>query len=461
MLAIYYALPGRWRWTLLLAASYFFYMSWNAFYAILIVLSTITDYVAAQKMYDAKSLVRKRLWLSLSMLTNLGLLFTFKYWNFFFGSLGMATEFMGVPWSVPLIDVLLPVGISFYTFQTMSYTIDVYRGEMEPERHLGYFAVFVTFFPQLLAGKIERESRLITQLKMERQWDWDNLYMGSQKILCGIFKKVIIADRLAMYVQSTYSSVGQHDSATYLLATYAFALQIYCDFSGYSDIAIGSARLFGIDLMENFRQPYFATNLRDFWRRWHISLSNWLRDYLYIPLGGNRAAAWRVKVNLMITMLLGGLWHGASWNFVIWGALQGAGLMFLQATSKQRERMWSLLNFPEWLKTSVAIAITFHYCCLSWVFFRAETLSDALHIVAGIARFDLVVPAFKPNTMLHAAAGIALLLLIDNVQRWRGSGRDWVGGFAWPVRWACWYAMFFMVVLLGVQGRAQFIYFQF
>ncbi|MEK6257009.1 MAG: MBOAT family protein [Planctomycetota bacterium] len=461
VILVYYQLPYRHRWILLLATSYYFYMCWNAFYALLIVLTTAIDYFAALRIHDSENPRARNWWLAASMTSNLGLLFSFKYWNFFWGSLGLAADALSLPWQPPYLDVLLPVGISFYTFQTMSYVIDVYRRHIEPERHFGRFALFITFFPQLVAGPIERATTLIPALRTNHDWNWDHLYIGSQKILFGLFKKVVIADRLGIYVDAIYGNVGQHNGTTYLLATYAFAFQIYCDFSGYSDIAVGSAKLLGIDLMENFRQPYLATNIRDFWRRWHISLSTWLRDYLYIPLGGSRISPLRTQVNLMLTMVLGGLWHGASWNFVIWGSLQGVMLIVCHQTIEHRDRLWASLGVPNWLRDAVRMVITFHLCCLSWVFFRAASLSDAMEILGSIAQGEWSPPFLQLATIVYAMMGLVVLLVAEKIQSQRGSGRDWLNERPWAVRWAVWYSLMFMVILTGVQGSGQFIYFQF
>ncbi len=457
---LYHIAPQRTRWVLLLAASYAFYMCWNAFYIALIVASTVVDYGVSLLLGRTTSTFCRKLLLATSLFANLGLLFVFKYWNFFNQSLSELCGMLAIPWSIPSLSVLLPVGISFYTFQTLSYTIDVYRGRIEPERHFGRFALYVSFFPQLVAGPIERAERLLPQLRTEHRFDAERFLSGVLLIMWGLMKKVVIADRLSTYVDAVYGNVPEHNGLTYLIATYAFAFQIYCDFSGYSDIAIGSARLLGIDLMTNFRSPYFARDLQDFWRRWHISLSTWLRDYLYIPLGGNRLGRARTYVNLLITMLLGGLWHGASWNFVVWGALHGSALATLKATESLRQRLSARIRIPSPVLVAAQLAITFHFVCLTWIFFRAATLSDALQIVSGIA-FRWGTPFIEALPLAHAAIGIAMMLGVELFQAYGNRLPS-----RWPtapatVRWLAFYALFFAIALLGAEGGRQFIYFQF
>ena len=367
---------------------------------------------------------------------------------------------LGASARLPRLDVLLPVGISFYTFQTLSYTIDLYRGRIPVERHLGRFALYVAFFPQLVAGPIERASHLLPQLRSERHVDWARLTSGLQLVAWGLFKKIVIADRLGLYVDTIYQNVGAHGGASQLLATYAFAFQIYCDFSGYSDIAVGSAQVLGYDLTRNFRQPYFATSITDFWRRWHISLSSWLRDYLYIPLGGNRLGVSRTYVNLLITMLLGGLWHGASWNFVIWGALHGVLLSLSRATLPIRDQLYARAGLPCWLRDSVRMFITFHLVCVGWIFFRARTLGDAISVLSGISS-DWGTLFVDASVFLHGALGVCVLLVVQIVQVRLGSTRTAIERLPIVVRWVLWYALIAAIVLLGVEGGSQFIYFQF
>jgi alginate O-acetyltransferase complex protein AlgI len=457
---LFHLSPHRFRWVLMLLASYAFYMCWNTFYIVLIIASTLIDYCVGHAIAKTQVTWKRRSLLALSLLANLGLLFVFKYWNFFNTSAAELCNACHLPWAVPNLNVLLPVGISFYTFQTLSYTIDVYRNELKPEPHLGRFALYVSFFPQLVAGPIERASRFLPQLQKPSKTNDSNNIQAVVQILWGLFKKVVIADRLAIYVSAVYGHAGEHNGITYWLATYAFALQIYCDFSGYSDIAIGAAKLFGIDLMKNFRSPYFAANLQDFWRRWHISLSNWLRDYLYISLGGSRKGEFRTAISLMVTMLLGGLWHGASWNFVIWGASHGIALWLLRATTNYRRSVLERIQLPKILTTSLGILATFHFVCLTWVFFRAETLADASLIITGMfTHFGK--PFIDAAVFANAAIGIALLLLVE-INKWDSSDvSGWLKSYPRTTAWATSYLLLIGIVLFGAESGAQFIYFQF
>lgn len=320
---LYFLLPHKYRWFFLLIASYYFYMNWKPVYAVLILASTIVTFSSAILMEYTAEQRKKRVFLIVSLLINFGILFTFKYFNFINENIIAILESMNVRWSVPNLDLLLPVGISFYTFQAVGYTIDVYRGEIKAEKHFGIYAIFVSFFPQLVAGPIERAKNLLPQFRRKHNLDPARLESGLKQMIWGFFMKVVVADRLALFVNATYNNVDAHNGTTLLIGTIFFAFQIYCDFAGYSNIAIGAARIMGFDLMTNFRRPYFAVNIGEFWHRWHISLSTWFRDYVYIPLGGNRVGKSRNYYNLFITFVVSGIWHGANWTFVIWGALHG------------------------------------------------------------------------------------------------------------------------------------------
>lgn len=456
---IYFLLPHRFRWVLLLAASYYFYMSWKAEYAILIMVSTCIAYTCAILTPKTKTQTQKKWLLFISVASNLGILFAFKYFNFFSESIISILSHISITIDVPAMKLLLPIGISFYTFQTLSYTIDVYRGKMKPEKHFGIFALYVSFFPQLVAGPIERATHLLPQFYLEKDIDIDKIKSGVRLIVWGLFKKVVIADRLAIYVDSVYNNVEHHSGLSFLIATYFFAFQIYCDFSAYSDIAIGAARVLGFDLMKNFNRPYFATTVADFWRRWHISLSTWLRDYLYIPLGGNRKGVNRTHVNLMITMLLGGLWHGASWTFVIWGALHGIFLISSKLTLSFRNEILKKLKVPANLVNGMRMFLTFNLVCLAWLFFRANNLNDAFYMLTHIfSGWDRLF--FDQMSMGHGAIGILILLGVQFLQS-RMSLEERIYRIPVYCRWAVYYLVIFGIVLLGVETGSQFIYFQF
>jgi len=463
-----FLVPARLRWALLLAASYFFYMSWRVEYALLILTSTVIDYFAALNIERSKNPRTRRAYLGLSLTVNLGLLIAFKYFNFISSSISSGLDLFGVPRNLPILDVLLPVGISFYTFQTLGYTIDVYRGKIAPERHLGIFALYVSFWPQLVAGPIERAQRLLPQLRATPPFDVTRAFSGFRLILWGFFKKLVIADRLALYVDAIYNNPGLYHGPPVILATVFFAFQIFCDFSGYCDIAVGSARMLGIDLMENFRRPYFAASFSDFWRRWHISLSTWFRDYVYIPLGGNRARQHRWFSNLLTTFLLSGLWHGANWTFLAWGALHGFYLIAGIVLRPWRQSLAKSLGLPSYprLLHALRVATVFTLTCVAWVFFRARSVPDALTLLRSAIDwshgFSILVAI--PNCAIEVAISVAAIVFLELVhlaQERHGGPFDPLVRCRRPIRWAADYASILILLLLGKLGGSQFIYFQF
>lgn len=316
---LYWALPNKFRWILMLMASYYFYMSWNSKYVILILSTTLISYLSAIIIEKQNMVQWKRCTLTCAAIICLGVLFFFKYFNFTSEFVTDLLSFFSIQINPVTLDLILPVGISFYTFQTLSYVIDVYKGEIEAEHHFGKYATFVSFFPQLVAGPIERTDSLLPQIKEEHKFDYDLASYGLKQMAWGYFKKIVIAETISQYAGKVYDNPQFFHGFSLVLAILLFSLQIYCDFSGYSDIAIGTAKLFGINLMTNFKSPYFSQSIREFWSRWHISLSSWFRDYVYIPLGGNRVGKIRNAINLMITFLVSGLWHGAKWTYVVWG----------------------------------------------------------------------------------------------------------------------------------------------
>ncbi len=462
---LYYSLPHRFRWQMLLAASYYFYMCWKPEYIILIVASTLIDYWAGLQMGNTREKRKRKKYLWLSLIANLGLLFSFKYFNFFNESAREVFNHFNMFYNVPYFDVLLPVGISFYTFQTLSYTIDVYRGVKGPEKHLGIFALYVSFFPQLVAGPIERSIHLLPQFKKQHSFDYDNFVGGLRLILWGMFKKVVIADRLSIYVDKVYGGTPEaHSGLTLLIATYFFAIQIYCDFSGYSDIAIGSARVMGFDLMENFKKPYFAKSISEFWKRWHISLSTWFRDYVYISLGGNRVPKQRWYANLLIVFIVSGLWHGANWTFVFWGFLHGLYLIIAILTTPIRQKLTQKLLFDQYpgIHNVIKVLITFHLVCLGWVYFRADSISIANAIVAKIFTFsdwgDLYIGIQRH--FVYSLFGIAILLLIENLQT-DNNIITYIQERNIFFRWSFYAFCTIIILLIGVFDGGQFIYFQF
>ncbi len=384
---IFWACPDRWRWVPLLIASYFFYMYWNPSLIFLILFTTMVSYLCGiflEKAQGKKGL--KRLILALSMISCLGVLVFFKYFNFLYDIFFDITTAFGGASPAGYFSIILPVGISFYTFQTASYVVDVYRSEIPAERHLGYFALFVTFFPQLVAGPIERPAALLPQLKASKKLRDIDFVGAFRFMLVGFFKKIAVADSIGIIVNATYENVGQVNGLAALISTLLFSAQIYCDFSGYSDIAVGCAKLFGVKLTENFNTPYASRSIKEFWGRWHISLSSWLRDYIYFPLGGSRVSTCRWIFNITLVFFISGLWHGASYNFIIWGLLHALFQIVGKLTLKQRNRSWSAVGLdPEGKLVSCLRQIgTFALVTLSWVFFRASTPSDALTLLGKI-----------------------------------------------------------------------------
>ncbi|MEO0599465.1 MAG: MBOAT family O-acyltransferase, partial [Chloroflexota bacterium] len=363
---------------------------------------------------------------------------------------------------------VLPIGISFYTFQSMSYTIDVFRRKIEPEHNFGIMATFVSFFPQLVAGPIERATNLLPQFHKEKTFDVDRTVSGLQLILWGFFKKVVIADRIAIYVNAVYNDVGSFTGLPLIIATFFFAFQIYCDFSAYSDIAIGTARILGFDLMENFRQPYFSQSVREFWARWHISLSTWFRDYLYIPLGGNRVSLWRNLFNLFFVFLVSGLWHGAGWTFVIWGALHGVAVAFLALL---RHFKLDLLPGKNPLMVLTRLSITFVFVCFAWIFFRANSLADAQYVIAHLLLFDASQDIFAPfadgllamQTEFYLSMALIAGLVIFDWFDAKLTLPRMLAKTPLVIRWGAYYAITAVVMFSGLYGSGaeQFIYFQF
>ncbi|MFM7203028.1 MAG: MBOAT family O-acyltransferase [Myxococcota bacterium] len=443
-----------WRVWMLVLASCFFYMSWNWYLIILILLSSVIDYMAGAAIARSADPNHRYRWLLVSLISNLGMLFVFKYADFFIRSTNEASAWLGYPLSWPLLNLILPVGISFYTFQTLSYTIDVYRGTLKPAENFREFFLFVIFFPQLVAGPIVRAVDLLPQLGPEPVPDPRQGLEGLARIATGLIKKVAFADLLAVnLVDRVFERPELYSGVECLAAVYAYAFQIYFDFSAYSDIAIGSALLFGYRMPENFNAPYMARNLQDFWHRWHMTLSTWLRDYLYIPLGGSRGSAWQTYRNLMITMLLGGLWHGASWTFVVWGLLHGGGL----ALTRMWQRTYGSQPGASWQQL-LGIFLTFHYVCLAWIFFRAPDFTVAASLLSQLATLTT-----DSANLVPWVEGLLLLSYVLHAvpARWELRTHQLFIELPAPLRAAI--LVFLAVVLkqLASVEAVPFIYFQF
>ncbi len=371
---LYWTLPHKFRWALMLIASYYFYMCWSAKHIFLILFITIISYFAARLLEKEDSIKKKRWILVVTAISCLGVLFFFKYFNFVSESFVSILQRFAIQVNPVTLNLLLPVGISFYTFQALSYVIDVYNGNAPAEHHFGKYAAFISFFPQLVAGPIERTNNLLPQIKVEHKFDYNQVSYGLKLMAWGYFKKIVIADTLSGYVSTVYDKPQNYHGFALVLATIFFTIQIYCDFSGYSDIAIGTAKLLGIDLMTNFKSPYFSQTVKEFWNRWHISLSTWFRDYVYIPLGGNRVSRIRHYVNLMITFLISGLWHGANWTFIVWGGVHGAAQVIENIIFPKSYHSKGIVRCFRTL-------FIFLFCSFAWIFFVANSIGDAVYVI--------------------------------------------------------------------------------
>ncbi len=469
---LYFLMPHRARWALLLVASCVFYMAFVPVYILILAFTILIDYVAAFWINGATGR-RRKAYLIVSIVANLGVLAFFKYFNFVNDNLAALARVLDWNYSVPALAILLPIGLSFHVFQSLSYTIEVYRGNQAPERHLGIYALYVMFYPQLVAGPIERPQNLLPQFRQEHVFDGERVASGLRLMLWGLFMKISIADQLAPIVNTVFERPEAYTGLPLILGAVGFSFQIYCDFAGYSFIAIGAARVMGFELMQNFNRPYHSASISEFWTRWHISLSTWFKDYVYIPLGGNRVATWRWCLNLFIVFMLSGLWHGANWTFIIWGALHGAYLIASIVTRDLRaeaSRQSGLDALPT-IKRLFQVTTTFTLVTFAWIFFRAPTLADAwyiaTHLTAGVGAQLASAQAFiatlesvaSVHDIVFAALCIVMLETVQVMQRpklgpwFTQSVPVWV---RWPVYQA---AILFM--LLFYPPSQQFIYFQF
>lgn len=446
---------------LIVVSSYFFYGWWDWRFLSLILFSTIVDYSVGLKLAEQTSITKRKMLLCVSIFVNLGLLGFFKYYNFFLDNFITAFTFFGINIKANSLNVILPVGISFYTFQTLSYTIDIYKRKFVPTKDFIAFAAFVSFFPQLVAGPIERATRLLPQFYSKRTFNYLKAVDGLRQILWGLFKKVVIADNCAIYVDKIFNNSTDYSGSTLVLGAVLFAFQIYGDFSGYSDIAIGSSRLFGFDLMRNFAFPYFSRDIAEFWRRWHISLSSWFRDYLYIPLGGSRGKMWIKVRNTFTIFIVSGFWHGANWTFIVWGMLNAVYFLPLLLLNRNRNNIEIAAKgkyFPT-LNELLHLSITFGLTVFAWIFFRAENINHALNYISGIFTLSLFSRPAMPAKRTICLIGIFLLI------EWIGREQQYAiahFGFKWPkaIRWMFYYSIIIIILLYGTHEQ-QFIYFQF
>lgn len=451
---------------LIVAASFLFYGWWDWRFLSLVVFSTVLDYSLALAIDKQQNKTRRKLMLYVSLIVNLGFLGFFKYYNFFLDNFISAFSFFGHDISANSLNIILPVGISFYTFQTLSYTIDVYRKKLEPTRDIISFAAFVSFFPQLVAGPIERATNLLPQFYTKRYFDHDKAMDGMRQMLWGLFKKIVIADNCAEFANQIFNNSGSYSGSTLILGAVFFTFQIYCDFSGYSDIAIGTSRLFGFNLMQNFNFPYFSRDIAEFWRRWHISLSTWFRDYLYIPLGGSKGGTWMKVRNTFIIFIVSGFWHGANWTFIAWGALNAIYFLPLLLTNTNRLNMATVAEgklFPS-VREFLMMFITFTLTVLAWIFFRANDIGHAWSYISEIFSASLLtIPSFPG---MDRALVILVILIMFMLMEWRGRENQYaVETFGLsrkrPVKYALYYGIVLLIVLYGNFNENQFIYFQF
>lgn len=467
--AAFWIIPNRFRWVVLLISSYYFYMSWNAKYVFLIFMTTFISYLAGIILEKVHSKKAKNVTVFFTVAVCIGTLFVFKYFNFFVDTVTDIFSMFAIKLHPVTLKLLLPVGISFYTFQTLSYVIDVYRGDIKAEHHFGKYATFVSFFPQLVAGPIERSSNLLPQINKEFVFSYDQASYGIKMVAWGLFKKMVVADMLAIYVDQVYNNTESFNGFASVIAMCFFSVQIYCDFSGYSDIAIGVAKMFNIELMTNFRSPYFSSSVKEFWSRWHISLSTWFRDYIYIPLGGNRCSKPRYCFNILVTFLISGLWHGANITFILWGAMHGFVQMLETLIKKKKKKSKAPFKFSfKWAFSAIGVFI---FCTITWVFFRADTISDAIYILHhsldGIQNVSQYIFGGLHSLSIDklAALKIAIPVVILTVFDYCNLKTDSIKAVSsWPlvIRWAVYVAFIMMTYMLKpVHSGGEFIYFQF
>ena len=479
VLLLYFLLPKLWdgrkepskltveyRWIMLLAASYYFYLTWNWQLIYLIVFTTVISFFCGLAVERTKKKAVKTVCLVTTLVVCLGILFFYKYFNFLSRTVAAVSGTDAV-----ILDLILPVGISFYTFQTLSYVIDVYRGTMKAEKHFGYYALYVSFFPQLVAGPIERPENLLPQLKAQHKLESKNVFGGCRKMLLGFFKKIVVSDLLTVYIDRAYGDVAQSNGFGLLIATVLFAFRIYGDFSGYTDIAIGCSEVMGIRLMQNFDRPYIAKSIKEFWSRWHISLSSWFKDYIYIPLGGNRVSKARNCFNVMVVFLVSGLWHGADWTYVLWGAIHGVYQIIGKFTWKPRNRMWQKIgvNPDGRIVGAIRTFNTFLLADFAWIFFRAANLSDALTVIKKIFTDWQWNREFFTGTLdslglsltaiLTALCALLILALLDRRRLEPAEGRS---EFSLRGAYMVWVIVIAWLILYATgESASAFIYFQF
>lgn len=470
----YFALPHKYRWILLLASSCYFYMAFVPVYILILGFTIVVDYFAGIFL-ENKQGKEKKWYLIASLIANIGVLAVFKYYNFLNDNLSVLLHGAGYQNPIPFLSILLPIGLSFHTFQAMSYTIEVYRGNQKAERNFGIYALYVMFYPQLVAGPIERPQNLIHQFYEEHYFEYQRVANGLKLMVWGLFKKVVIADRLAVIVDAVYNNPYEYEGLSLILATVLFSIQIFCDFSGYSDMAIGAAQVMGFKLMKNFDRPYHSKSIHEFWGRWHISLSTWFRDYLYISLGGNRVTIPRWYLNLFIVFIISGLWHGANWTFVIWGALHGFYLVFALFTKKIRNKWSNFLGIDKYpfVNNLLQVFLTFSLVTFAWIFFRAKSISVAFYIIEhsitglfkdlGKLFQNLPLNIYTGESKLQFIIAIGAILLMEYIHVFQNKSNviSWISEKPTFLRWSIYFCICLMIYYFAIFDNRQFIYFQF
>lgn len=471
---IYYLLPHRFRWGWLLAVSYIFYLTFDFRYAVFLLASTFSTYISGILISKSTTMGKKKIWVALTCVLNFGILIVFKYLKFLGSAYVVLASAVGVKASAQTFTLLLPIGISFYTFQAITYTIDVYRGDVKPERHFGKYALFVSFFPTLVSGPIQKAKEMLPKFDEVHAFDYEKARRGGLLVLYGYFQKMAVADRLGVIVDTVFGHPAQYHGAVSVLASLFYTLQIYFDFAGYSNIAIGISEILGFDLKANFNHPYFSETVQEFWRRWHISLSTWFRDYLYIPLGGNRCSVPRQALNLMVVSGVCGLWHGPSLAFLAWGLLHGSYQVIGKFTRRFRNGLWKKLGVnPASGQLHVPrVAVTFLLVSFAWIFFRMNSLRNALVFIQGMLRFDLSALwngsifnlGLSAEEFCAVCIGILVIWAVDVLSR-KMDLRDWILRRGTAVRWSFYIATVLVLLTFGIYGEAtstqQFIYAKF
>ncbi len=471
-LLVYFSTDYKWRWLVILMASYYFYSCWHFGYAGILAATTMVDFLCGRLIDRSTGITTRKIFLMLSLVSNLSVLCIFKYYDFFVSgvSQGLLSNF-GLQYNPSLLHLLLPAGVSFYTFQSIAYTVNVYRKKVPAEKHLGIFAAYIAFFPQLVAGPIERPEHFLPQFRRPYNFSYDRFCSGLQLMLWGFFKKLVIADRLAIYVNHVFSDPGKFSNFDLVIAVYFFAFQIYCDFSGYTDIARGAARCFGFELTKNFFNPYFATSIVEFWKRWHISLSSWFRDFVYIPLGGNRRSFGRTLFNVAAVFVLSGLWHGANLTFVVWGSLH-ASYMLVSIVSTKLSNNFHMFQLNQQHKNTplnaLRIVFIFHLTTFAWIYFRANSLLDAQVIVRKVFEFFTTMKfsgfqIFSDFTLSDYWLSLLFITVMMVCEYGFKEGQLSVKFYSLPFtgRWFMYYGLIFSIMFFGVFSASRFIYFQF